>query len=454
MDTATRVRNRIVPLDPRVTLCGNQLALDNGKWILPPLANEANLTYEDPVYWYESCKRTVDELHSGPPYISGGPFTSYLLSKNYAQPQGYGWYGKDRGIMVNFTNLGVRQCSYKGGFLPIWPSDSSLPSVYRNTWDVETKMKTDPTLAPDVSSWGPTAWAKSAPKIEMASGFVFLAEGRDLPRMLKTTSRDFHEIWKTMGGNVMSAKQAPKRVSDSFLNQQFGWSPFLSDLGKFYTAYQQHSTWLSRMTRGNDKWKVYRRTLLNDYRETKLFSGSTWTVTPGLNQIQNFTNGKPMQWEIWEEKLSLITSTGKFKWYRPDFDFDNSEFNSAYNNIMRQSTLYGVRISPSNIWRATPWTWLIDWGFNVGRNIDRLTEYLQDGVVSQYLYLMQHTQSRLSLRVSIPFTTGTVSMTFYRNVESKIRREAGSPYGFDSPWESLTPKRLAILAALGISRNG
>jgi len=116
-------------------------------------------------------------------------------------------------------------------------------------------------------------------------------------------------------------------------------------------------------------------------------------------------------------------------------------------------TNYGVRISPSNVWRATPWTWLIDWGINVGRNLDRVSEYLLDGVVAKYLYLMHHQKQRFVLKQTLPFLTGTVVLEFYRDVETKQRKEAGSPYGFDSPWESLSPKKLAILAALGLSRT-
>jgi hypothetical protein len=270
--------------------------------------------------------------------------------------------------------------------------------------------------------------------------------------MMKQTSETFHDIWKSMGGSGISARMAPKKASDAFLNHQFGWIPFLSDMQKFYSAYQNTAKYMSTMSHGNDQWKVYRRTLADDIQVTKVASGNGWRVTPfGVIHEQLFCSGTA-RWELWEEKSTLVTTSGMFKWYKPEFDLTNPEYNSAWNSMGRQMAMYGARISPSNVWRATPWTWLIDWGLNIGRSIDRVTEYLQDGVVCKYLYLMHHTVRRQIFRQYLPFKTGGVTLEFVRLVDVKQRSAAGSPYGFGTSWDSLNPKKLAILAALGISR--
>jgi hypothetical protein len=327
------------------------------------------------------------------------------------------------------------------------------------------------TLIPSLSSWGPAAWSATAPKIEMASGFVALAEGRDLPHMLKRTSKEMHLAWDALlktGGSGFSSyayrearrkklwKQAPKEASDSFLNQVFGWSPFISDMRKFYNAYQNTGSYMARMGRGNDQWKTYRRTLQDVHSSTKIASGTNWVLFPGSQPIQSQMTTGPSSWEIWDERSTLITTSGRFKWYKPEFAMDDSgQFlqNSAWDRVGRQLTMYGIRVSPSNVWRATPWSWLVDWGFNIGRSIDRIQEQLLDGVVSKYLYLMHHDIRRLELRVRVPFKAGDVNLTFHRLIEVKQRKEAGSPYGFDLSWETFSPMRLAILAALGISRT-
>lgn len=457
----TRVRSRIKANMPRLQELGRVYAYDQGSWRLPPLYNESVHKFETQDIWYEKAETTADEVHKGPPWHSGGPFLNIKLGSAYRDDsvQGYGQYGADKTAIQFFTGLGPRPVMYQGGFMPLWPSDNLLPTSYSNMWNTDFLLKTvNNSLVPSLSAWGPEAWAKTAPRIEMASGFVALAESRDVPHMLKQTSKDFHYIWKSMGGQPVIPIQAPKKVSETFLNHQFGWVPFLSDMRKFYNAYKNTGNYMARMSQGNDKWKVYRRTLLNTNSSVKIMSGTNWVVYPGSQAIQSQMTRIPNTnyWEIWEEKSTLITSSGRFKWYKPEFELDGPEhfkYNSGWDNINRQLTMYGARISPSNVWRATPWTWLIDWGFNVGRSIDRIQEQLLDGVVSQYLYLMHHDIKKLVFKVTIPFKSGDVHLTWHRLIEVKQRREAGSPYGFDLSWDTFSPMRLAILAALGITRT-
>jgi len=159
--------------------------------------------------------------------------------------------------------------------------------------------------------------------------------------------------------------------------------------------------------------------------------------------------------ELREETYTLVTSVGKFKWYKPEFELDENLYfkhRGIIADIQRHMTMYGLRVSPANIWRATPWTWLADWGLNIGRNIDRLQEYLLDGVVCRYLYVMSHEVKRQVFTQTLPSLRGDVKMTFVRYTDVKLRREADSPFGFGSPWSTLSPWRLSILAALGISK--
>jgi len=437
-------------------------AYDQGKWIKPPIGDNRKLV--SPNQYFSVREWTDDETHLGPPYYQGGPFTKLkVVNTDFKQEvdglfQGQGTYESTTPIF--FTGLGDRPWRYVGGFCnPVYPFPYNQSTNEYVDWNKHLGNQSL-SLIPSTSGWGPKAWAATAPRIEMASGLVFLSESRDIPRMLKQSSQDFHRIWKVMGGSGTSWKQAPKKVSDSFLNQQFGWNPFLSDLSKFYNAYKNTASYMGRMAHGNDQWKVYRRTLLDDLSETKITSGTGRVFEPVLFYDHLLRPGTSIQWELREQIMTHVTSVGRFKWHNSLFDKnpgweDGPLFanNSAWDNVQRQMTMYGLRVSPSNIWRATPWTWLVDWGLGIGRNIDRLQEQLIDGVVSQYLYLMHHKTKRLELRVLLPLKSGDVNLTWYRTIDTKQRKEAGSPYGFDSPWESLSPMRLAILAALGISRK-
>jgi len=111
-------------------------------------------------------------------------------------------------------------------------------------------------------------------------------------------------------------------------------------------------------------------------------------------------------------------------------------------------------LSPSNIYKAVPWTWLIDWFTDFGSVVDRLQDIGLDGIASKYLYLMRHDFREVVLKQTLPFKNGgAVTLEFNRVTDVKIRRESDSPYGFGLSWGSLSPKQLAILVALGVSRK-
>lgn len=419
-----------------------------------------DLGYGDQRIWHDTSapfksEYCWDDLHPGPPWTSGGPFSKVTVdfpTRNTAQ--GFSWHEKPNSVF-HHPMLGFVPTAWNGGYTlyGIDHLDSAQP-LYGNISAVFDSNQ----LAPDPSQWGPEAWAKSAPRIEMASGFVALAESRDLPRLLQDASRSFKDKYEVMGGNRRTFHMSPKKVANAFLNQQFGWIPFLSDIGKFHKAFSNTHKYMSRMTHGNDKWKVYRRELVNETVSTQIYEGSDWKVIPfGQFHESHLTDGKPPVFEVWEDQSTLVTSSGRFKWYRPEFDWalhPELAKSSPWNDVMKQMRMYGVRVSPSNVWRATPWTWLVDWGLNVGQNIDRLQEFVQDGVVSQYLYVMAHSIRTLRFKQTIPFTSGPITLEYRRILDVKQRTPAGSPYGFGTSWDSLTPRRIAILGALGISRFG
>jgi hypothetical protein len=177
-------------------------------------------------------------------------------------------------------------------------------------------------------------------------------------------------------------------------------------------------------------------------------------VSPAGDIVQVlFRDGASPTWTVKEEKFSLITTSGSFKYYRPEFDPDLPDYSSAWNAIQRQLTMYGARITPSNIYRATPWTWLIDWFSDFGSVVDRITDWAWDSILCKYLYLMRTDYRRVTLTQVLPFRTGDVVLSFQRETNAKIRRGSDSPYGFGLSWNNLSSRQLAILAALGVSRK-
>jgi hypothetical protein len=340
--------------------------------------------------------------------------------------------------------MGTGRVHYHGGFWPlgVWQDTSSIPALV-----------TGESLVPSTAAYELRAYKRLRPKIETASAFVFAAEFRDLPRMLKSTSRTFHEIWRVMGGNSVTKMMQPNRVADNFLNHQFGWVPFVNDLSKFYTTFQNAAKAKSQLTHDNNRSVRRRVTLEDQTSKVTLSSGTGMGVEPLGDLVGTLLcTGVQPTWQHVEENHSTVSAVGCFKYYRPEFDETLPDYNSAWTGIKRDLTLYGLRVSPSNIYRATPWTWLIDWATDFGDNIIAFDDMVLDSVAFQYLYLMRRVQKTQTFLQTLPFWDGTQTMSWPVNYDGKVRRGASTPYGFGLTWNLLTPRQLAILAALKITR--
>jgi hypothetical protein len=110
-------------------------------------------------------------------------------------------------------------------------------------------------------------------------------------------------------------------------------------------------------------------------------------------------------------------------------------------------------VNPSNIYKATPWTWAIDWFTHFGHNIDQMQDQL-DNIAFKYLYVTHHKITQYVFTQHLPLKDmGVQHLTWTRVNETKQRREADSPFGFGLSWSQLSANQIAILAALGVTHH-
>lgn len=459
-----RFRTRITPYKGQLKTPGYQdpvvkagkwelKSVDTGKWV--PMGDTL-VQVQNPHLRAESC---YDQIHAGPPYRSGGPFTKIMIEFPPNQVLGSGIYTSQLTTRA-IWGVGTGPLRYTGGFTnPVFQGDTTSYA------SIAALLGFASPLIPSTASLESLAFAKTRPPMERAGLAVAVAELRDLPRMLGASASVFHKAWKTSFDQGIFTKSfladkarnlpymAPKESANHFLNHNFGWVPFLSDLEKLGRAFRDSAAIKGRMSSENNKWITRRAILVNNVQETKLAGDFGMRVEPAGDYVNTLFFADPY-WEVWERKATLVTTSGSFKYYRPEFDRTLPDYDSAWNTIQREMSLYGARISPSNIYKAVPWTWLIDWFTDFGSVVDRFNDIALDGIVSKYLYLMRHDFREVVLKQTLPFKDGgTQIIEFSRVTDVKIRRESGSPYGFGLSWGSLSPKQLAILAALGVSRK-
>jgi hypothetical protein len=343
--------------------------------------------------------------------------------------------------------------TYDGSFVPDSSWGSSNPNDFLNTGLGS--------FSPLVSYYT-KAWDCLKPRVPKAGISQFTYELRDLPGMLKTTSEALHNSWKSLGGGGSSLLMSPKSVADNFLNHNFGWVPFINDLQSLKNVWDHSNELIARAILDNHTW-MKRFCVLEESETNKLLTRQFNSGTdPSDLQDQLSPLMAPMIVsgttctafnDVREYTRKRVWAKGDFMFYRPEFDDHLSDFSSQWMAVQRLMTLYGARINPTVLWKITPWSWLVDWFTGVGKFIERLDDFVTDGIVSRALYIMCQTEKRHVKTCVLNFYSGQVSFEFVRYLKTKQRDVGDSPYGFSMPWSNLTPTQWAILASIGISRT-
>jgi len=388
-----------------------------------------------------TARRCWDQQNPGPPYHSGGPFA--LLEVKIPGSRSYA--------------VNARSRLFAPGFW--WQYDGKI--VDDGNWLADTTANYFASGIPGIVGYDSLAWDKLKPRVSKANVSQFLYELRDMPRMLKTTADDALSLWRQLGGNSdLNVVMNPKRIGDSFLNHEFGWVPFLDDLAKMYDTWQRSNDYISEITRDNGSWKRKRAVL--DHSRTSKLIGKIYhpSIMPFGNDIQGtcetkVIDGVPCKGycELYEVVETKVWAVGQFTYYRPEFDMLAGEAQGYIGALRRLLTLYGARISPSVIYKVTPWSWLVDWFSQFGKFIQRADDFIVDGIVSRGLFLMRSMKRSVVKSSTAFFESGQRTFIWERSLETKVRKVADCPYGFDQTWGGLSLRQAAILGAIGISQS-
>jgi hypothetical protein len=404
--------------------------------------NLENLTPQFPHSHWKLC---FDENHSPQP-TQGGPLRIQVVDFSPmlgTVTESGTFYNRDN----NFRYVGG--FSFRGtSFLP--------PGFYLPGATDSQKRESLPSMTDRASS----VYNGAKPKIQQVGALNALYELRELPSMLRTTALGFHELWTAAGGRPSaSGLMAPSRgdryypgVQDHFLNHQFGWVPFIGDVRRMINTYYNADNHIRRISADNGR-SVRRRFALKDVvSETVVASNNAGFHFPILFDSTMFKEpGGKATGIITDRVIAKTWGSGKFRYYKPEFDLDGPDYSSGMNQARRLLSLYGVRVNPSNLYQAIPWSWAVDWFTNTGDYVSRLSDIMSDGLMAEYFYAM-HSEDRVrTFRSEYPLNTRYVSCETSIRMSSKQRVEASSPLGFSLSWGNLSPRQIAIAAALGIS---
>lgn len=393
-------------------------------------------------------ERCWDRTNPGPPYRAGGVFTLVKTKIPHSRV-----YGPIRISSKGNPAMSGQAHEYYDGYVTdggSWTGDSL------NEYTVST--------VPTLNGYDTIAWDLLKPTVPKLNLAQTLYELKDLPRMLETTANGFHNLWRSFGGGYSTTMMRPNNVADQFLNGQFGWVPFLDDMGKLIDLWRNLDKYIAQTVRDNGTW-IKRRRVLDSTENIQQLHWGPGTATEPQSTDSRFSKILRTTGTIAGlgysgfHTISLVERTkvwavGSFKYFRPEFDDSLSSFGDNMTHVQRLLTLHGLRINPSTLYKVTPWTWAVDWFTHFGDFIKHHDEFMVDGIVSRYLYVMKTTERHVTKTSVMDAWSGSRTFTWQRSLVKKQRKVADSPYGFDRPWRGLTAKQLAILGAIGISQSG
>lgn len=291
------------------------------------------------------------------------------------------------------------------------------------------------------------------------------SDGVNLPYMVAELARDMP---RAIGASLFDGDAPIWKVgADEFLNYVFGIAPTVRDLAKLADSLQNLSKRIIQIQR--DAGRGVRR----KYSYPVKIKDETFTPSQVSNPGQlilaqrSSSYGLVMASDI-ASRIAGVTSSelhvreevrdffnGSFTYYIPaiaGFETKVSEYMASMNK------LYHLQPSALAVYNLTPWSWLLDWCYDVS-SLLRTAEVTQDdNLVVNYGYVTRLGIRTLRQSTLVSATSGlSAGPSTVHTIRRSFRmvRLRANPYGFVSPLSSeITPMRVAILAALGISRSG
>lgn len=378
--------------------------------------------------YYRKIETCIDELHEGPPWKSGGPLDIM---------RGQAWYPTNQRIKSDWaydTPYGLNRRRVTGTICPSLALPVNLSASRYSKIDLVKGIG-------DVSSYGPGAYLKFSPVKPQVDLGQFFGEFKEIPRMLKTSCKNFVRLWQK-DKRVFK----PSNLADEYLNNQFGWVPFLSTMRDFHRVTRSLQRRIKRLIKHNGKWEVRGGPVANRVLESFVMdeSNTDHRTEPGLGSL---LDAGSHSYQLTSSLTQKVWFKGSYRYYIPkNIDLTNRWPMDLITQI------YGLRATPNLVYQLTPWSWLVDWFANIGDQLELADQRATYQLATKYAYIMGTTQRRYDF-CSTRIIAGQPHHFRWEGSYTRKQRKHATPYGFDVPYDELSPWKLSILGALGLTKT-
>lgn len=253
---------------------------------------------------------------------------------------------------------------------------------------------------------------------------------------------------------IASLKERNRRLraaGQDYLNYEFAWKPFLADVRGLADAVVKSHDEIQRYKAQANKpiHRTYEFPLVTSGSVDELLA-NTKPAGPKISSSTWNLSGGPLSRSY--SKRTRTWFSGSFLVHMPISDDQMAKVRRHYQQA---NHLLGIAPTPDVIWNLTPWSWLADWFTNTGDILSNVRAFAVDGLVMRYGYIMQETKSTTTYQLLNSEWVNGVSTSPSLIIERvNQKRLPATPFGFGLTWDSFTPRQLAILAAIGVTRDG
>lgn len=258
----------------------------------------------------------------------------------------------------------------------------------------------------------------------------------------------FRDGLPKMLGVQALGRRSLKGAASEYLNFEFGIKPLLNDLRDITRVARNAESMMQQFHR--DSGRIVRRTYTFPEEKTVSETKSTGTPSPVLDSTL-FT--KPLG------TLFTTTTVTRQRWFEGAFSYVLPSRLLSYSDVIKDMSLTldqvgGIVPTIEKVWELAPWSWLVDWFLNVQTVLSNWQTFAVDGLVLRYGYMMESTTDhrRYLLQGVRPYNLPAADLVQDFVSTTKVRYQA-SPYGFGVTFDGFSPRQLAILASIGITRS-
>jgi len=332
--------------------------------------------------------------------------------------------------------------------------DKDLPSFVSSGPDGDTIVLPD-----NVDNMNTYALRHMLPIIKQELSLVnSVIELRDL-KTLRGTLRSLVKFLKESpkGGKFKTLKEVLHLTADSFLQWKFGIGPLISDIMGVYRSFVGLSSrindLISRAGRPQRRHYAFRwveyANIIDELGSPYQVYG-TYSVEEGVGPAVGYSASRTVKYAP-----STFHAEIEYNYNYTQFQIENARLLAILDSL-------GVKLSPSIVWNAIPWTFVVDWVLRIGDYLENfeLANMKPQINILQYLYTIRRSRQiivkrGLSEALAGDFVVPSLGIQYhYPSVQQTCyKRVVGLPSRSSIESSGLSSKEFTLAVALAITRK-